>query len=126
MTTPTHSVDLVCQKARIIVHEAGSSHAPSESSGGRGARSDAGRTTTTALRARNDNHDVLQIQRVLQRNPELADVVSWHLPEKNATANVIRRGGCRSRRPAWAFARRSRAANIIATSCVTLASPLRP
>lgn len=68
--------DLVCQKARIIVHEPGSSVAPSESSGGRGPRSDSGMTTTTALRARNAGVDVMQIQRVLMRNPELANVVS--------------------------------------------------
>lgn len=65
----------MCQKARIIVHEPGSSVAPSESSGGR-PRSESGMTTTTALRARNAGVDVMQIQRVLMRNPELANVVS--------------------------------------------------
>jgi hypothetical protein len=34
------------------------------------------RTGTTALRARNAGVDVMQIQKVLEKNPELADVVS--------------------------------------------------
>jgi hypothetical protein len=58
------------------VHEPGNTTARSESSAGRGPRSDSGMTTTTALRARNAGVDVMQIQRVLARNPELGNVVS--------------------------------------------------
>lgn len=85
----------MCQKARIVVHEPGTTTAPSESSFGRGqpvsrgggrggyaasregsggGRSDV--TGTTALRARNAGVDVMQIQKVLEKNPDLADVVS--------------------------------------------------
>jgi hypothetical protein len=34
-------------------------------------------TGTTALRARNAGVDVMQIQKVLEKNPDLADVVSF-------------------------------------------------
>nr|XP_018267308.1 uncharacterized protein I303_01293 [Kwoniella dejecticola CBS 10117]OBR89466.1 hypothetical protein I303_01293 [Kwoniella dejecticola CBS 10117] len=61
--------DLVCQKARIIVHDPEASEAPSVSS--------AGRSDTTRSRKTGFNIDVMQVQRLLQRNDELAEVAWW-------------------------------------------------
>ncbi|WWC86242.1 uncharacterized protein L201_001115 [Kwoniella dendrophila CBS 6074] len=61
--------DLVCQKARIIVHDSENSQAPSVSSGGRsGARS----SKQMGL-----NIDIMQVQKILERNDELAEVAWW-------------------------------------------------
>lgn len=84
LTTP----DLVCQKARIVVHDPTATTAASESSFGRSvnrrpnhpvapSRAGSSGTGTTDLRARNAGVDVMQIQKVLEKNPELADVVSY-------------------------------------------------
>jgi hypothetical protein len=60
------ALDLVCQKARIIVHEpTGTTIAPSESSAGRSNRE----------RAVLGEIDAHQIQKVLSRNPDLSSVV---------------------------------------------------
>jgi hypothetical protein len=62
----------VCQKARIIVHdpERATTVAPSESSAGR----------KTVLSGKNfvptGKIDVMQMQKILEKNPELSDVVS--------------------------------------------------
>ncbi|WVW82289.1 hypothetical protein I302_104295 [Kwoniella bestiolae CBS 10118] len=61
--------DLVCQKARIFVHDAESTVAPSESSAG---RSDGRSTRRTGF-----NIDIMQVQKVLERNDELAEVAWW-------------------------------------------------
>jgi hypothetical protein len=63
---------LVCQKARIIVHEptGNTTIAPSESS--------AGNTNRSGRRERQGvgECDVMQVQRVLEKNPDLKSVVS--------------------------------------------------
>ncbi|WWD17893.1 hypothetical protein CI109_102338 [Kwoniella shandongensis] len=61
--------DLVCQKARIIVHEPGTSVAPSESS--------AGKSGFASSRKMGFNIDIMQVQKVLQRNEELSEVAWW-------------------------------------------------
>ncbi|KAK8865920.1 hypothetical protein IAR55_001068 [Kwoniella newhampshirensis] len=61
--------DLVCQKARIIVHEPGTSVAPSESS--------AGRSGFASSRRTGFNIDIMQVQKVLQRNEDLSEVAWW-------------------------------------------------
>ncbi|OCF55470.1 hypothetical protein L486_06954 [Kwoniella mangroviensis CBS 10435] len=61
--------DLVCQKARIIVHEPGSTIAPSESSASRGGARGSRRTGFDI--------DIMQVQKVLARNDELAEVAWW-------------------------------------------------
>ena len=62
--------DLVCQKARIIVHDPdkGTTVAPSESS--------ADQTGRSKREPLGGNVDIMQVQRILKRNPDLADVVS--------------------------------------------------
>ncbi|WVQ97314.1 hypothetical protein IAU59_004425 [Kwoniella sp. CBS 9459] len=61
--------DLVCQKARIIVRDPNiSSVAPSESSAGRSG---------TGTRRTGFNIDVMQVQKVLEKNDDLAEVAWW-------------------------------------------------
>jgi hypothetical protein len=78
--------DLVCQKARLIVNDpsAGTSFAPSESSFGnrdtntrasQAGYSRAGSGGQSATRGAR-GLDVMQVQKIMARNPELADVVS--------------------------------------------------
>ncbi|KAK4686283.1 eukaryotic translation initiation factor 2C, partial [Tremellales sp. Uapishka_1] len=59
--------DLVCQKARIFVHEPGTSTAPSVTSVGRGSEE----------KPRVSSLDIMQIQKIMARNPELASVAWW-------------------------------------------------
>ncbi|RSH92939.1 hypothetical protein EHS25_008385 [Saitozyma podzolica] len=79
--------DLVCQKARLIVNDpnAGTSFAPSESSAGNrnnntrasqagySRAGSGGQSTTRGGRGL----DVMQVQNIMARNPELADVAWW-------------------------------------------------
>ncbi|OCF39530.1 hypothetical protein I317_06689 [Kwoniella heveanensis CBS 569] len=60
--------DLVCQKARIIVRDPRlDSAAPSESSAGRSA----------GTRKTSFNIDIMQVQKILEKNDELAEVAWW-------------------------------------------------
>ncbi|WRT64136.1 uncharacterized protein IL334_001065 [Kwoniella shivajii] len=61
--------DLVCQKARIIVHEPDVSVAPSVSS--------AGRSVTRTSKRGAFSFDIMQVQKVLEKNDELAEVAWW-------------------------------------------------
>lgn len=82
----------MCQKARIIVHEPNlGNSAPSESSHG------GTNTTRSMFRKAGGELDVMQIQRLLEKNPELGVVVSYQAPI--ASADKARAGGCdRARR----------------------------
>ena len=68
----TPRLDLVCQKARIMIHESSNNttYAPSESSAGRTSRD----SKNTAL----SNIDAMQLQNVLLKNKELEEVVSGY------------------------------------------------
>ncbi|WVQ85375.1 hypothetical protein IAT38_007540 [Cryptococcus sp. DSM 104549] len=66
--------DLVCQKARIIIHEPGTSTAPSESSAGRSGRSGMG---ASSRRTGGFNIDIMQMQKMMARNEDLAEVAWW-------------------------------------------------
>ncbi|WWC66253.1 uncharacterized protein I206_100154 [Kwoniella pini CBS 10737] len=61
--------DLVCQKARIIVHDSEASQAPSVSS--------AGRSNPRGSRMTGLSIDIMQVQKLLKRNDELAEVAWW-------------------------------------------------
>ncbi|WVR05874.1 hypothetical protein IAU60_002900 [Kwoniella sp. DSM 27419] len=61
--------DLVCQKARVVVHEPGTSQAPSVSSTG---KSGMNRSRQTAL-----SIDVMQIQKLLEKNGAMSEVSWW-------------------------------------------------
>lgn len=72
----------MCQKARIIVHDPdrGTTVAPSESS--------AGRTSRSKREPVGGNVDIMQVQRILERNPDLSDVVSDQMSLGPALAHV--------------------------------------
>lgn len=72
---PADDADLVCQKARIIVHEPNlGNSAPSESSHG-GTATGTG-TSKSIFRKAGGELDIMQVQRLLEKNPDMGIVVS--------------------------------------------------
>lgn len=65
----------MCQKARLIVQKGDDSVTPSETSGSR-AGAPTATSGSTVLRTSRGDFDLLHIQDMLSRNPEIAKVVS--------------------------------------------------